>query len=93
MSLKWGGFFDIGADCEIDPSSHSFHRVGYSVDINSTGFGFTKEIINPDPSGRIKKPFVTILTDLGKTLAKFMKNHRGVKYAEDQIHFGFNNQH
>jgi hypothetical protein len=34
MSLVWGGLFDIGADWNIERPSHSFHRVGLSVDIN-----------------------------------------------------------
>jgi hypothetical protein len=34
MSLVWGGLFDLGADWNIERPSHSFHRVGLSVDIN-----------------------------------------------------------
>jgi len=36
MSLWWGGYFDIRANFDVDvlKPSHSFHRVGLSVDIN-----------------------------------------------------------
>lgn len=34
MSLPWGGYFDIKANFDIQNPSHSFHRVGLSVDIN-----------------------------------------------------------
>jgi hypothetical protein len=36
MSLLWGGYFDIRANFDVDAEkpSHSFHRVGLSVDIN-----------------------------------------------------------
>ncbi len=34
MSLPWGGYFDIAAGWNVDHPSHSFHRVGLSVDIN-----------------------------------------------------------
>jgi hypothetical protein len=36
LSLVWGGYFDIRANWDFDNPrpSHSFHRVGLSVDIN-----------------------------------------------------------
>jgi hypothetical protein len=34
MSLPFGGLFDIEGDWKTDHPSHSFHRVGLSVDIN-----------------------------------------------------------
>ena len=37
LSLPWGGLFDIDARWNIDDPSHSFHRVGLSVDVNGGG--------------------------------------------------------
>jgi len=41
MSLLSGGLFDISADWNTEHASHSFHRVGLSVDVNKNG-------LNPD---------------------------------------------
>ena len=83
MSLQWGGLFDISGDWIIDfPTtlSHSFHRVGLSVDIDNAGL---KTI---PPKGSDKDPE---LTGLGKDLVIIMKNRGGKIYNEGPIHFGF----
>jgi hypothetical protein len=77
MSLTWGGLFDIDGDWNIDNPSHSFHRVGLSVDINNTGDG---DIRYEDGT----------LTEKGKKLREYMKKYGGKKYPEEKIHFGFN---
>jgi len=77
MSLLWGGLFDISGNWNIDHPSHSFHRVGLSVDINNTADG---DIRYEDGT----------LTGKGDRLRKFMLKYGGKKYPETQIHFGFN---
>jgi hypothetical protein len=79
MSLPWGGYFDLNANFDSDAlkPSHSFHRVGLSVDINNTADG---DIRYEDGT----------LTDKGKELRNIMKRYGGKKYPETPIHFGFN---
>jgi len=41
MSLVMGGVFDINGDWNVN-SNHSFHRIGYSVDIDNSGMTATE---------------------------------------------------
>jgi hypothetical protein len=72
MSLTWGGEFDIHGSW-IPDTAHSFHRVGYSVDILRSGLGGIW--LTPSQVQHLEGFF----TD---ALAK--RNHH-----EKQIHFGF----
>lgn len=80
MSLPWGGLFDISGGWVIDfptKKSHSFHRVGLSVDIDNTQDG---DIRYEDGT----------LTKKGKKLREYIEKYCGKKYPEQKIHFGFN---
>ena len=70
MSLVWGGYFDIRGNFDADAKkpTHSFHRVGQSVDINP----------------------LTMSKNQKRKLTEFMGQHRGVRYRELHIHYGFN---
>ncbi len=83
MSLEWGGMFDIKGDWNVpDTSSHSFHRVGLSVDIENTGFK-GQDTKRPD------NPKAKMLTPRGQTLRRILLQYGGKIYNERPIHFGF----
>jgi hypothetical protein len=89
MCLQWGGAFDFPGLWNFN-DQHSFHRVGLSVDIDNMGLQIFVE--NPNPIQRKIKATVPKLTPRGNKLEALMKKYNGIKYQEDQIHFGFDNQ-
>jgi|GEM_PF-6942757 len=83
MSLKWGGVFDIKGDWNVPgSSSHSFHRVGLSVDIDNA------DLKTQNPR-KPKDDKAKILTLRGTNLQRIMLQYGGKLYNEPQIHFGF----
>lgn len=87
LSLMLGGLFDIAADWKVDNPSHSFHRVGLSVDINNTGL----RVVVDDPDNPERK--ISVLTSRGRRLENLFQKRDAIRYPEPQIHFGFDKAH
>ena len=80
MSLELGGIFDLGGKWDLG-GSHTFHRVGCSVDVDNAGVDLKEN----DPDNPKKKR----LTDRGKQLEKSFQKFGGRMYRRRTNSFWF----